>query len=47
METVMTDLMFELPTHKQIGVTQNFTVTKDYVAQKLGQEKLVQLKNAV
>ncbi|MBQ2067941.1 MAG: ATP-dependent Clp protease ATP-binding subunit ClpX [Paludibacteraceae bacterium] len=48
METVMTDLMFELPTHKHTGEkTQTFTVTKQYVEQKLGQEKLVQLKNAV
>ena len=46
METVMTDLMFELPSHKQIGRIQTFTVTKEYAEQKLGQEKLVQLKNA-
>jgi len=46
METVMTDLMFELPSHKQIGGTQTFTVTKEYAEQKLGHEKLVQLKNA-
>ena len=30
METVMTDLMFELPTHKQLGTQQSFTVTKAY-----------------
>ena len=47
METVMTDLMFELPTHKKTGKTQTFTVTKDYAAEKLEQEKLVRLKNAV
>ena len=47
METVMTDLMFELPNHKKIGKTQNFTVTKAYVEEKLGVEKLVRLKNAV
>jgi ATP-dependent Clp protease ATP-binding subunit ClpX len=47
METVMTDLMFELPNHKQVGKTQHFTVTREYVAQKIGTERLVQLKNAV
>lgn len=47
METVMTDLMFELPNKKKLGTTQSFTVTRDYVAQKLGMQKLVQLKNAV
>jgi ATP-dependent Clp protease ATP-binding subunit ClpX len=47
MENVMTDLMFELPNHKKLGTTQSFTVTKDFVEQKLGVEKLVRLKNAV
>ena len=47
METVMTDLMFELPNHKSLGTTQTFIVTKDYVVQKLWKEKLMQLKNAV
>ena len=47
METVMTDLMFELPSHKKTGSTQTFTVTKTYVEEKLGVEKLVRLKNAV
>lgn len=47
METVMTDLMFELPSEKQSGQTQSFTVTKAYVAEKLEQEKLIRLKNAV
>jgi len=46
METVMTDLMFELPNHKKLGQSQSFTVTKEYAAQKLRTEKLVQLKNA-
>lgn len=46
METVMTDLMFELPNHKQLGTQQSFTVTKEYAQQKLRTEKLVQLKNA-
>jgi ATP-dependent Clp protease ATP-binding subunit ClpX len=47
METVMTDLMFELPNHKHLGSTQHFKVTKEYVIQKLAVQKLVQLKNAV
>ena len=46
MESVMTDLMFELPNHKNLGTSQSFTITKDYVAQKLRVQKLVQLKNA-
>jgi len=46
METVMMDLMFELPGHKQEGTQQHFTVTKEYAEQKLRTEKLVQLKNA-
>ena len=46
METVMTDLMYEMPNHKKLGQQQSFTVTKDYAAQKLRTEKLVQLKNA-
>jgi ATP-dependent Clp protease ATP-binding subunit ClpX len=46
METVMMDLMFELPNRKQLGKQQKFTVTKDYVMQKLRTERLVQLKNA-
>ena len=47
METVMTDLMFELPSHKQVGKKQKFSVTKEYVQEKLGRERLVQLRNAV
>ena len=46
METVMTDLMFEMPNHKKIGQSQSFTITKEYAAEKLQTEKLVQLKNA-
>ena len=46
METVMTDLMFELPSQKKKGEVQHFTITKQYVEQKLQTEKLVQLKNA-
>ena len=47
METVMTDLMYELPSKKHLGTIQHFTITQEYVEQKLGKEKLVQLKNAV
>ena len=47
MEAVMMDVMYEMPTHKQLGATQTFTVTKAYAEQKLKQDKLVQLKNAV
>ena len=47
METVMTDLMYELPNKKHLGTIQHFTITQEYVEQKLGKEKLVQLKNAV
>ena len=47
METVMTDIMFELPNHKKVGQSQTFTVTKAYAEVKLGQDKLVRLKNAV
>lgn len=46
METVMTDLMYELPNHKQIGKQQTFTVTKAYAREKLRTERMVQLKNA-
>ena len=46
MEAVMTDLMYELPTHKQVGQSQSFTVTKAYAEQKLNRDKLVQLRNA-
>ena len=47
MEAVMTDLMFELPSHIQIGHTETFTVTRLYAEQKLRREKLIRLKNAV
>ena len=47
METVMTDLMFELPNHKHMGTQQTFTITRAYVQQKLEKSKLIQLKNAV
>ena len=47
METVMADLMFELPSHKQIGKSQSFTVTKAFAQEKLGKADLYRLKNAV
>ena len=47
MESVMSDLMFEMPNRKQIGTTQNFVVTRLYAEQKLRREKLIRLKNAV
>ena len=47
METVMTDIMFELPSKKQVGVPQSFTVTKAYAQAKLDKADLYRLKNAV
>lgn len=47
METVMTDVMFEMPTHKQLGTTQTFTVTKEFAESKIDTQRLIQLKNAV
>ena len=47
METVMTDVMFELPTHKQLGAPQTFTVTKEFAESKIDTKRLIQLKNAV
>ena len=47
METLMTDLMFELPNMKNLGEQQVFTVTKDYARQKLEKADYVRLRNAV
>ncbi|MBQ3998235.1 MAG: ATP-dependent Clp protease ATP-binding subunit ClpX [Paludibacteraceae bacterium] len=48
METIMTDLMFELPSKKKKqGAQQSFTITRQYAEQKLSKDRLVQLKNAV
>ena len=47
METLMADLMFELPNHKNMGTQQVFTVTKDYAREKLEKADYVRLKNAV
>jgi ATP-dependent Clp protease ATP-binding subunit ClpX len=47
METVMMDLMFEIPSHKKTGTPQTFTVTKDFVRQKLEKADFVRIQNAV
>ena len=47
METVMTDLMFELPNHKQVGKQQTFTVTREYAREKLEKADYVRLKQAM
>ena len=46
MESVMTDLMFELPSHKDHG-QQSFTVTKAYAEEKLSKADLYRLQQAV
>ena len=47
METVMTDLMFDLPNRKQMGTLIPFKVTKDYAREKLEKADYVRLNNAV
>lgn len=47
METVMTDIMFELPSKKHIGASQSFVVTKAYAQEKIEKADLCRLKNAV
>ncbi len=47
METVMADLMYELPNKKHMGTRQVFTVTRDYAREKLDKADYVRLKNAV
>lgn len=42
-EAIMTDIMFEMPSNKDI---KSFEVTYDYAAEKLSHSKLVQLKAA-
>ena len=46
-ETVMMDLMFELPNHKKTGAPQKFTVTKEFAREKLEKADFVRLQNAV
>ena len=47
MESVMMDLMFDLPNHKRMGGSQSFTVTKAFAQSKLEKTDLYRLKNAV
>lgn len=47
MENVMTDLMFELPNHKKEGKQKPFTITKEYVREKLENVDFVRLQQAV
>ena len=47
METVMTDLMFELPSRKNLGTTQSFVVTRDYAQQKIEKADIYRLQQAV
>ena len=47
MEAVMTDLMFELPSHKQAGKQQSFTITRSYTQDKLEKADLTRLRNSV
>jgi len=48
MESVMMDLMFELPTHKKVDkAPTTFTITKEYAQQKLERIDFCRLKNAV
>ena len=47
METVMADLMFEMPNHRRTGGSQTFTVTKAFAQSKLERADLYRLKNAV
>jgi ATP-dependent Clp protease ATP-binding subunit ClpX len=47
METVMMDLMFELPNHKKTGAQQKFTVTKEFAREKLEKADFVRLQNAI
>lgn len=47
METVMTDLMFDMPDNKEANESHAFTVTKQYAEQKLEKADLQRLKNAL
>lgn len=47
METLMTDLMFDMPDNKEANETHAFTVTKQYAEQKLEKADLQRLKNAL
>ena len=43
----MMDLMYELPNHKKDGTRESFTVTKDFVREKLEKVDYVRLQQAV
>ena len=47
METVMMDLMFELPNHKKTGEPRKFTITKEFAREKLDKADFTRLQNAV
>lgn len=47
METVMTDLMFELPGKKNLGATQSFVITRQYAQEKIDKADIYRLKQAV
>ena len=47
MEVVMTDIMFNLPSHKNIGTQQSFHVTRSYAQEKIDKAELYRLQNAV
>ena len=46
MESVMNDLMYDLPSHKKIGESKSFTVTKAFVQEKLDRARLTRLQKA-
>jgi ATP-dependent Clp protease ATP-binding subunit ClpX len=47
MEMVMTDVMFELPSRKQLGKSQPFTITRQYAQEKIEKADLYRLKEAI
>ncbi len=47
METVMTDIMFEMPGKKKLGITQSFVVTRAYAQEKIDKADLYRLQQAV
>ena len=47
METVMTDMMFEMPGKKKLGITQSFVVTRAYAQEKIDKADLYRLQQAV
>jgi ATP-dependent Clp protease ATP-binding subunit ClpX len=47
METVMTDMMFEMPSRKKLGTAQSFVVTRAYAQEKIDKADLYRLQQAV